>query len=935
MDNEQEMRVSEVPGVKETWYTRSADVVLEFWETRRDEGLTNKEVAVRREKFGYNEMTAKASTPWWKMLLTQFRDFMVLVLLGATLISAVLGEYVDAITIMIIVIINAVLGFVQEYRAEQSMEALKQLAAPAARVLRHGTISQISAKELVPGDILVLETGDKIAADGRLIDVNNLEVEEAALTGESLPVRKVADRQFQEDSPLGDRKNMIFAGTSITRGKGTAVVCATGMATEVGHIAKLIQTAEEEDTPLQRRLEQLGKLLVWGCMGVCLIVVITGLIKGEPVLLMLMAGISLAVAAIPEGLPAIVTVALALGVQRMIKRKAIVRKLPAVETLGCTTVICSDKTGTLTQNAMTVRNVYAGGSSYEVTGSGYEIKGQFLVGKQDFDARKDKSLQQCLTIGALCNNSVLKRNNVSISGIWRRLTSDKDSGFAVEGDPTEGALLVVAGKAGMWKENLEKSQTRIGEVPFESERRRMSVIYRSPGGDILYSKGAPDTLLDLCRYYHTAKGEAPLTPEVIAAINAANDDMTSQALRVLAVAYRRLGRTETGKIGEELERELVFAGLIGMIDPPRAEVKEAIATCHHAGIKAVMITGDHQNTAIAVARELGIYQDDLHSSLTGKDLDDMQDDQLARTVTRTTVYARVSPAHKLRIVRALKRNGHIVAMTGDGVNDAPAIKEADIGIAMGITGTDVTKEASSMILVDDNFATIVAAVEEGRGIYENIRKFIRYLLACNIGEVLTMFIAALAGMPLPLLPVQILWVNLVTDGLPAMALGIDPRERDIMNRPPRQPGESVFSRGLSRKIISRGIQIGCSSVLVFAGVYYLQNDLALARTMAFCTLVFCQMFHVFDCRSELLNIFEMNIFSNMYLVGAVACSTLMQIMVIYLPFFNDVFETVPLSLSQWGIIMIVSGWTSILSFLKYCFFHRRSGIKQVSAGYGR
>lgn len=918
---------------KEKWYARSIDHALQFWQTHPNEGLTNKEVAYRLDRYGYNEMVQKPKTPWWKMLLAQFQDFMVLVLLGATLVSAFLGEYIDAITILAIVIINAVLGFVQEFRAEQSMDALKKLAAPTARVLRHGTVQQVPARELVPGDIVVLESGDKMAADGRLVDAHNLEVEEAALTGESLPVRKIADREFQEDSSLGDRKNMVFAGTCVTRGRGTAVICAIGMATEVGHIATMIQESGNEDTPLQRRLEQLGKLLVWGCLAICLIVVITGLIKGEPILLMLMAGISLAVAAIPEGLPAIVTVALALGVQRMIKRNAIIRKLPAVETLGCTTIICSDKTGTLTQNAMTVRSIYTSGTSYEITGAGYEIKGQFMLGKQEFDTRRDKSLQQCLIISALCNNSTLKQNNVSISGIWRRLTGEKNSGLSIEGDPTEGALIIAAGKAGIWKADLEKNQIRVGEIPFESERRRMSVVYRSMESDVLYIKGAPDTILELCRYQFTGKGEVPLTSEAVTSINFANDQMTSQALRVLAVAYRRITKVESINPTEEIERELVFSGLVGMIDPPREEVKAAIATCHQAGIKAIMITGDHKNTAIAIARELNIYKEAIHKALTGKELDAMEEGQLARIVNDTTVYARVSPAHKLRIVRALKKIGHIVAMTGDGVNDAPAIKEADIGVAMGITGTDVTKEASSMVLVDDNFATIVAAVEEGRGIYENIRKFIRYLLSCNIGEVLTMFIAALAGVPLPLLPVQILWVNLVTDGLPAMALGVDPREPGIMNRPPRHPKESVFSRGLSRKIIARGVQIGLSTVFIFACVHYILNDLLLARTMAFCTLVFCQMFHVFDCRSEKLSIFELGFFGNKYLVAAVSCSVIMQLSVIYLPFFNAVFETVPLALEHWAVILLVAGWTTLLASIKHFVLRRRSGFRRVAADY--
>lgn len=910
----------------EKWHARTAEEAVQFWLTNPLDGLSTQEVKVRLDKFGYNELTEKEKTPWWKRFIAQFQDFMVLVLLAATLISAFLGEYTDAITILAIVLMNAVMGFMQEYRAEQSMEALKKLAAPTARVLRNGMVQHVPAQELVPGDILALEAGDKLAADGRLIETSNLEIEEAALTGESLPVRKLAEKKYSDDSPLGDRKNMVYAGTSITRGRGKAVVCATGMGTEVGRIAGMIQSAEDEETPLERRLENLGRLLVWGCLGICLVVVLTGVMKGEPLFLMLMAGISLAVAAIPEGLPAIVTVCLALGVQRMIKRNAIVRKLPAVETLGCTTVICSDKTGTLTQNAMTVRQVFTGGKFYEVTGAGYGISGEFLYDKQEFDAKKDKFLQQCLLIGALCNNSEIKRNNVCIANVWRR---GNDSGWSLEGDPTEGALVAAAAKGGIWRSDIEKRWRRIGELPFESERRRMSVVYRSLDSNILYVKGAPDTILELCRYQGNGEHETPLTPELVSAALEANERMTSQAQRVLAVAYKRISAAEADNPNEAIERELVFAGLMGMIDPPREEAKQAIQVCRQAGIKTVMITGDHRNTAVAIASELQMYKDGANRALTGKELDQISDAELAKIINTVTVFARVSPSHKLRIVKAFKQCGHIVAMTGDGVNDAPAIKEADIGVAMGITGTDVTKEASSMVLADDNFATIVAAVEEGRGIYDNIRKFIRYLLSCNIGEVLTMFIATLVGLPLPLLPVQILWVNLVTDGLPAMALGVDPNDREIMSRPPRNPGESVFSRGLSRKIVLRGIQIGLSTVAVFSFIYFAKDDLALARTAAFCTLVFCQLFHVFDCRSEVFTIFEAGLCKNRYLIAAVACSTLMQLAVIYIPFMRDIFGTSPLSAGDWALVLIVSGWTFVLSLTRHIFRRRRSSYRSV------
>ncbi len=902
------------------WYTRSVQEVLVAWQTDQDEGLTSGEVKKRLSNFGHNEMLEKEKPAWWKRLVAQFRDFMVLVLLGATLISACLGEYVDAVTILVIVIVNAILGFIQESRAEQSMAALKKMAAPTAHVIRNGLLQQIPARQLVPGDIMALEPGDKIGADGRLIEVQNMEVEEAALTGESLPVRKIANKEYGEDSPLGDRKNMVYSGTSIIKGRGKAVVCATGMVTEVGQIADMIQEKSYESTPLEERLASLGRLLVWGCLGICLIVVITGIAKGEPLFLMCMAGISLAVAAIPEGLPAIVTVALAIGVQRMIKRKAIIRKLPAVETLGCTTVICSDKTGTLTQNAMTVGEIYTNSHPYQVTGIGYDIKGKFLLNKQEFDPKKDKCLQQCLEISVLCNNSILKRNHIGITGMWRNTNG---SGWSIEGDPTEGALVVAAAKANIWRSEVEKVQRRLSENPFESERFRMSVVYEKNNKYFLYVKGAPDVVLGLCQHYMKDSSDAILTPAAREEILAQHEKMTEQAFRVLAVAYRQLSKIEAEQSSMDMEKELVFVGLIGMMDPPRQEAKEAIETCHRAGIKTVMITGDHRNTAVAIAKQLKMFDNESNEAVTGAELDGLTDVELGKIIHNIRVYARVSPAHKLRIVKMLKQQGHIVAMTGDGVNDAPAIKEADIGIAMGINGTDVTKEAASMVLADDNFATIVAAVEEGRGIYDNIRKFIRYLLSCNLGEVLTMFIAAIAGLPLPLLPVQILWVNLVTDGLPAMALGIDPNDRNIMERQPRNPRESVFSRGLSRKIIGRGLQIGISTVIVFALIYFSQHDVAKARTMALCTLVFTQMFHVFDCRSERFSIFEVGLFKNKYLVFATSCSVCMQLLVVYHPFMGSIFATVPLDIFDWVMILCVAGWTFMISAIKYLLVGRR------------
>lgn len=905
---------------KEKWYLRSADDVIDYWKSHREEGLTTREVHNRLARHGYNEIMARRNKSRWQIFISQFQDFMVLVLLGATLISALLGEYADSVTILVIVIINAVLGYIQECRAEQSIEALQKMAAPVATVIRNSMSQHVPARSLVPGDILVLETGQKIAADARLVECQFLEVEEAALTGESIPVRKKNSPLSLANSSLGDRINMVFSGTTVTRGRGKAVICATGMATEVGQIAGMIESIDTAETPLEKRLEQLGKKLVWGCLVVCFLVVVTGVLKGESLFLMCMAGISLAVAAIPEGLPAIVTVALALGVQRMIRRNAIVRKLPAVETLGCVTVICSDKTGTLTQNVMTAKKFYACDNEYEIAGLGYDLEGDFLRNNQPFSLHDDKQLELCLRIGVYCNNSILKRNNVTISGIWRKKAAE----FSIEGDPTEGALIIAGAKAGIWRSDLEKTATRHFEIPFEPERRRMSVLYK--GRDqvwTLYTKGAVDTILDLCAFQETPSGLIALLDEAKQSILAANEQMTGKALRVLALAYRKVSALpDDYSAADNLESDLVFVGLVGMIDPPREAAKHSIMVCRQAGIKTVMITGDHPNTAVAIAQELTMYQEGSSKVLTGLELDKLSDKDFKKVVNDVVVYARVSPSHKLRIVKALKQRGHIVAMTGDGVNDAPAIKEADIGIAMGQTGTDVAKEASAMILTDDDFATIVAAVEEGRGIYDNIRKFIRYLLACNIGEVLTMFIAALIGIPLPLLPVQILWVNLVTDGLPAMALGVDNHDKNIMFRPPRFPGESVFSRGLSRKIVARGLQIGLSTLAVFSYAYFIKDDLALARTMAFTTLVFCQLFHVFDCRSEVSSIMEIGLFTNLYLIGAVSCSVLMQLSVLYIPVLRTIFTTVPLLPTDWALVLIVSGWTFLLTVMKKILWRR-------------
>ncbi|MCK8486127.1 calcium-translocating P-type ATPase, SERCA-type [Paenibacillus sp. MBLB2552] len=901
---------------QKNWHQWSSEALLERFGVTREQGLTDEEALKRREESGWNELQEGERISPILLFLNQFKDFMMLVLMGATLISGFLGEYLDAITIIAIIILNGVLGFIQEFRAERSLRALKELSAPHANVLRQGIVKNIPARELVPGDIVLMESGDRIPADIRWLSTNSLDVEESALTGESHPVGKHAGVLSESDVPLGDQKNIGFMGTMITRGTGRGIVIRTGMDTEMGKIADLIQNTEVQETPLQRRLEQLGKILIYMALGLTVVVVLLGILQGQPANSMFFAGVSLAVAAIPEGLPAIVTIALALGVQRMIKRKAIVRKLPSVETLGCASVICSDKTGTLTQNKMTVTRVWLEGRSLEVTGEGYEPVGNILDQGAPVDLRKDQSLRRLLQISSLCSNAVIYEDDPEKRG--RRKTKEEAAQvgplWKLKGDPTEGALVTLASKMGLSPATLSGMYIRDQEFPFDSKRKRMSVIVSHQGGKMALVKGAPDMLLERCSYILWEGKVVPFTGTFRQKVQAANEQMARSALRVLGMAYRDLKPAEGQDNEDHVESQLIFVGLTGMIDPPRREARDAITVCRRAGIKTVMITGDHGLTAEAIAADLGILPRG-GSSMSGQQLELLRDEELEKQVENIYVYSRVSPEHKLRIVKALQRNGHVVAMTGDGVNDAPAIKAADIGIAMGITGTDVSKEASSLILSDDNFTSIVAAIEEGRSIYENIRKFIRYLLASNVGEILTMFFAMLAGLPLPLLPIQILWVNLVTDGLPAMALGVDQPEKDLMEHKPRGANENIFARRLGWKIISRGVLIGvCTLGAFWLTLRHAPSDpaqLVKAQSVAFATLVMAQLIHVFDCRSS-RSIFHRNILQNKYLVAAVLSSIALLLGVMYIEPLQPIFKTVPLGLREWAITLVAAGIPTFL-----------------------
>jgi Ca2+-transporting ATPase len=766
------------------------------------------------------------------------------------------------------------------------------------RVIRNGQLVQIPARQVVPGDILELEAGDNISADARIIShTPNFSVLEASLTGESTPVYKTGVELEEEDIPLADRANLVYAGTSVSAGKAMAIVVQTGMSTELGKIARMIQEISMETTPLQRKLEQFGRLLVYLCFGLVAVVFLLEWLRGGKLVEVFLTAVSLAVAAIPEGLPAVVTIALALGVQRLVKRHVLIRKLPSVETLGAATVICSDKTGTLTRNEMMVRAVYANGQLFTVSGNGYEPEGDFSLGKDKINPAAYPEVLKTLTCGVLCNSASLVEEN----GRYR-----------IAGDPTEGALLSAGLKAGLEKNKLEDEEPLVEEIPFDSERKMMTMIRRSKEQYVAYVKGAPDILLQNCSRLLVNGEEVPLGQEELKKILEVNDSLAKQALRVLGCAYRVMPSLPEKMDASSIEKDLIFTGLVAMIDPPRSEAIEAMGKCLQAGIKPVMITGDHKITALAIASEMGMLQPGSEA-LSGEELNNLSQEELEKRVEKIQVYARVSPEHKLRIVRAWKKKGEVVAMTGDGVNDAPAVKEADIGVAMGITGTDVTKEVSDMVITDDNFASIVAAVEEGRAIYDNIKKFVHYLLSCNLGEIMVMFVASLVGWPVPLLPIQILWVNLVTDSLPALGLGFDPPDKDIMKRVPRKPNEPIIERNRGSLMAVQGLFIAFCSLVAFTYVLFVEKEgVGRARTAAFIVLAVAQLFQALNSRHQMKSIFELGFFTNLKLIYALLISLVLQLSVVYVPFMQKIFKTENLTLFDWVLVIVLSSlpfWT--------------------------
>ncbi len=932
------------------WHSQSIETVAAELKTRLDAGLSAVEAQARLDRLGPNELREKPSTPFWKLVVAQLNTFVVMLLIVASVISALLGDWVEAAAIMAIVVLNAVLGVVQESRAEAALAALKKMAAPEADVIRDGHRQKLPGRELVPGDVVLLEAGNFVPADLRLIESVNLKINESSLTGESDAVEKRAMVMLKGEVPLADRKNAAYMSSMVTYGRGRGIVIGTGMSTQIGLIAQMIQSFDDEPTPLQRKLDQLGKTLGTAALAICGLVFVVAVIRDTDLGLIFSGGlgayfqqfqdklvetflvaVSLAIAAVPEGLPAIVTISLALGMREMIKRHALIRKLSAVETLGSATTICSDKTGTLTQNEMTAVRLWVHHAEFAVEGQGYQPEGQFFRSDRtdrSLDPVDDVEVGGLLWAGALVNDAQLEPTGESGGKATYRMV----------GDPTEGALIVAAAKAQLWRSELERRYPRVAEVPFDADRKRMSTVHElhdvgeddgSPfvprdKGYVLCVKGAPDLLLDCSTQLLHRKGPLPIDDEDRRQIAESNTRMASQALRVLGVAYRRFETLPEAITAEDLEHDLVFIGLVGMIDPARPEVKPAIAKARHAGIRTVMITGDYKETARAIANEIGLLRKDAQVH-TGTEIEAMDDAALIKAVEHTDVFARVSPQHKVRIVEAFRANGQVVAMTGDGVNDAPALKRADIGVAMGITGTDVSKETADMVLTDDNYVSIVSAVEQGRIIYSNIRKFVFYLLSCNVAEVAIIFLATLAGLPAPLTAIQLLWLNLLTDGAPALALGMEKGDPDIMDQRPRPPTEPIINRIMLIRIAVMTVAL-TTVVLVAFSIGLSRNDRLLARTLAFVTLALAELPIAYTTRSERYPLYKLGLFTNRWMQRAVGLSVVLTLLVIYVPFLNDPFNTVPLSLEHWAIVLPLVIIPSIVAEVSK-YFVRRSEMR--------
>ncbi|MBU5257134.1 calcium-transporting P-type ATPase, PMR1-type [Tissierella praeacuta] len=872
------------------WYSKSKEEILSELNTNLNSGLTKNEVDLRLEKYGSNDLREEDKKSFFSKIVAQFSDFLILILIGAAIISFAVGESKDAIVIIAIVMVNAFLGIYQEGRAEKALDALKKMSSPNAKVIRDGTTEVAPASSLVPGDIVVLDAGDIIPADLRLVESSNLKIEEASLTGESVPVEKDSNVFFEEEVSLGDRKNMAYMSTAVTYGRGKGVVVGTGHDTEIGNIATMIQSFEDEVTPLQKQLNQLGKVLGITTIIICIAVFGIGLLQNREVLEMFMVAISLAVAAIPEGLPAIVTIVLAIGMNRMVKRNAIVKKLLAVETLGSTTVICSDKTGTLTQNEMTVVKVFTDGKIIDVTGGGYEPVGEFKIEGNTINVEDIGDFQTLLSISALANDANLEK------------TSD---GYKVIGDPTEGALITLAGKGNINKQSINKEFPRIEEIPFDSDRKMMTTFHKDyiPNKVVSFTKGAPDIIINRCTRISMDGKILDFDDILKKEVLKVNNIFSKKALRVLAFAYKEYNNLPNNISTDSNEVDMTFIGLVGMIDPARPEAKDAIAKCKEAGIKTIMITGDYKETAFAIAKELGMAES-IDQAMMGEELNKISDEELREVVKNIKVYARVSPEHKVRIVSALKANGEITAMTGDGVNDALALKRADIGVSMGITGTDVAKNTAELILTDDNFASIVSAVEEGRIIYSNIKKFVFFLLSCNIGEIFLVFTSILLNLPVPLLAIQLLWLNLVTDSFPALALGVEKGDPDIMDTPPRNPNEPILTKNMLLGILLQSLAVGVAALLAYRwGLTTYADSIDKARTIAFTSLITAELLRAYSSRSQKYTLFKIGFFTNSTLVYGTLFSFILLLGVLYIPFMQPIFHTFALGIKDWAAIL--------------------------------